>query len=218
MGAYQDKLDAIAEAQAMADLQNQQTGYTQTPYAYEAPESFVVEESTIFTPFASPVPPTQPFNPPATGIASFLSNSWHAASEVLLQQTPSIPTPPSYTYEGPLGGGSLFGLFAPTPDSQAYRDFLARQAAKEKYNSGNVGIAPSAKNDESTTNEIANQTEGPGFWERLLNATREGYNKVPEDENTFANSMMDLTSGLIKPSSYALLAVGGVVLLILLIK
>lgn len=165
-------------------------------------------------------PISQPFNPPALGLPAFYSNAFKTAYEIMRQQISATPTPPSFTYEGPIGGAGPLGLLAPLPDSQKYREFVTRQQDKEIYNPEKSGIMPLAENQKSTAIETAKQTQGPNLWERFTGAVQEGYTKEPEDVNTFTKSIEQLKAaslGIVKPSNYALLAVCGVALLLVLI-
>jgi hypothetical protein len=67
-------------------------GYTETPYDYTPPESFVVTEDTVFGPVDNPIGISVPasygssapvsFNPASMGLAAYLSNIWASAFEV----------------------------------------------------------------------------------------------------------------------------------------
>jgi hypothetical protein len=182
------------------------------PYAWVAPKNVEISEETRFTWFASP------YNPDDIGIAPLHKNEVESVIEVSRQ------LPPSFSYEGPLGGAGFFGLLAPKIGSAKYEDYIVKQKTKEKekYNSKTIGIAPLAKNDKTVISEVGKQTKGTHLWEGFTTAVKQGYTREPEDVNVFEKSVGDAgkaLTGVIDPSNYYLLAVaGGILLLILIIK
>lgn len=182
-------------------------GYLNTPQAWVAPESFEAEGAT-FTHYASP------YNPDDVGIIPHTRNEIESVVEVQKQ------LPPSFTYKGPLGGAGFLGLFAPEPGSPEYNAYVTKQTAKAEYNSKIAGIAPLTDNEESTAIEITKQTVGPSLWEKFSGAVHEGYTEEPEDVNVFQESIDKVVSagtGIISPSNYPLLLIGGGILLLILI-
>jgi hypothetical protein len=180
-----------------------------TPYAWQAPENVEITEATRFSWFASP------YNADDIGIVPFHKNEAESVVEVSRQ------LPPSYTYEGPLGGAGFFGLLAPKVGSPKYEDYVTNQKAKEKekYNPKTIGLASLIKNDNTTISEVGKQTEGTHRWEEFTAAVKQGYTREPEDVNVFEKSMSGAgkaLTGVIDPSNYYLLAIAGAVLLLIL--
>jgi hypothetical protein len=118
-------------------------GYLETPYAYDAPESFVITDETTFGPITNPVGIFDPasiaeaqaaidnfnrrsygnvsptsFNPNDMGLASYFNNVWAIALERAKQGS---TTPKIYTYEEPPPTGTpsntgIIGWFAGIPE------------------------------------------------------------------------------------------------------
>jgi hypothetical protein len=184
----------------------------ETPYAWQAPENVEITEATRFSWFASP------YNADNMGIVPYHKNEAESVVEVSRQ------LPPSYTYEGPLGGGGFFGLLAPKVGSAKYEDYVTNQKAKEKekYNAQTIGIVPLVKNDNTTISEIGKQTEGTHRWEEFTAAVKQGYTREPEDVNVFEKSL-DSAKNAFKgitpevPNLNLILIAGGAILLLILV-
>jgi hypothetical protein len=173
-----------------------------------------VTSATVYT-----APITQPFKPSSTGLAAYLSNAWGSASETLKQLTPDFLPPPSFGYEGPVGGAGFLGLVGPDPDSQEYKQFVERQRLNE-FNSKKSGIAPLADNAKTAAVEFDKQTVGPSAWEKFMAGFRAGYTEKPEDVNVFTESVKNAgnaMAGVVSPTSYPLILIGGAAILVLIL-
>jgi hypothetical protein len=212
-------LSGNGNSQASATGNGNGNSYAQdAPYAWTAPESFEVTEGTTFSWFASP------YNADDIGIVPIHKNAAESAAEIVKQTPPPAKNlPPSYSYEGPLGGAGPLGLFAPKPGSPEYNAYVIKRENRMKYNPDTGGVTSLPENKKTSDAEKDKQTRSSSLWERFMRGYDEGYTKKPEDENVFLDSVdnaKNTLTGIIPevPNTNLILIAGAVILLILVLR
>lgn len=183
----------------------------------------------LATPVSSLIP--QPFNTDTIGLPPMHKNKIDTINEII-KNAPSPPPvwsgdleripedtksglhkflemlqPPSFAYEGPLGGAGPLGLFAPAPGSSEYEAFVKRKEEPAQNLNLDPKIQLAEKENKWTTN--ISKTLGDfskGFYE--------GFHEEK------GHGLWDLIPGLPNTSNLPLILIvgGGILLLILIIK
>ena len=184
--------------------------------------------------------PSPSFNPWAAGIGHYLGDVWTAMREAIKQQesipkaTPVGPDfeyaskppgggqfadppsklPPSFTYDGPVAGAGFLGLFPPAPGSPKYNDYVNKTNFKVDTEGPSEDIPPGTK-PVSPLNQLNKWGGNVGnSWNEFTKGVSEGYNEEKGHE------WYDLLPGFSETSNMPLMlmAAGGILLLILIIK
>ena len=182
----------------------------------------------LATPVSSLIP--QPFNQSNIGLIPFHKNKIDTINEIIKTASPEdegakdldrIPEdtksglhkflealkPPSFDYEGPLGGAGPLGLFAPAPGSPEYEAYIAREKGGTTLHNLDPKTPLAEKENKWTTNITKTLGDfSKGFYEGFHEEKGAG--------------LFDLIPGLLNISNLPLMlmAGAGILVLILIIK